>query len=121
MKNLLRKKKEKLKKKIKEKVKINKMEYIYGALLLHKLGQAVNEDNLKKVIAATGKDVDESKVKVLIASLKDVNIDEQLESAVVAAAPATSEAGSGEGEAKEEKKKEEPKAEAAEGLASLFG
>ena len=98
------------------------MEYIYGALLLHKLGQEVNEDNLKKVIAATGKEADESKVKVLIASLKDVNIDEQLENAVAAApAAGAGEAGSG-GEAKEEKKKkEEPKAEAAEGLSSLFG
>ena len=28
------------------------MEYIYGALLLHKLGQPVNEENLKKVIHA---------------------------------------------------------------------
>ena len=94
------------------------MEYTYAALLLHKLGQEVSEDNLKKVISATGATVDESKVKVLVASLKDVNIDEQLANASIAAAPASG----GEAEApKEEKKKEEPKAEAAEGLASLFG
>ena len=93
------------------------MEYVYGALLLHKLGQEVNEDNLKKVISATGSAVDESKVKVLVTSLKDVNIDEQLANASIAAAPVAS-----AGEApKEEEKKEEPKAEAAEGLASLFG
>ena len=96
------------------------MEYIYAALLLHKLGQDVNEENLKKVISATGAEVNESKVKVLVASLKDVNIDEQLEKAVLAAAAPA--AGSEAKEApKEEKKKEEPKAEAAEGLASLFG
>jgi len=94
------------------------MEYTYAALLLHKLGQEVNEDNLKKVISATGAEVNESKVKVLVASLKDVNIDEQLANAsIAAAAPA---AGASEAP-KEEKKKEEPKAEAAEGLASLFG
>ena len=94
------------------------MEYTYAALLLHKLGQEVSEDNLKKVISATGAQVDEAKVKVLVASLKDVNIDEQLANASIAA-PA---AGEAKAEApKEEKKKEEPKAEAAEGLASLFG
>lgn len=94
------------------------MEYIYAALLLHKLGQEVTEDNLKKVISATGATADESKVKVLVASLTGVNIDEQLANASIAAAPA---AASGAAPAQEEKKKEEPKAEAAEGLASLFG
>ena len=43
------------------------MEYIYGALLLHKLGHPVTEENLKKVIHATGSQVDESKLKALIA------------------------------------------------------
>jgi len=93
------------------------MEYIYAALLLHKLGQEVSEANLKKVISATGATVDESKVKVLVASLTGVTIDEQLANAAIAsAAPAASTAAP-----VEEKKKEEPKAEAAEGLASLFG
>lgn len=94
------------------------MEYIYGALLLHKVGKEVSEENLKKVIAATGADVDEAKVKVLVTSLKGVNIDEKLANASIAAAPAPSE---GKKEAPKEEKKEEPKAEAAEGLASLFG
>ncbi len=99
------------------------MEYVYGALLLHKVGQEVSEENLKKVIAATGKDVDEAKVKVLVASLNGVDIDEKLANASIAAAPvAGGDAGAGATEAPaEEKKKEEPKAEAAEGLASLFG
>jgi len=97
------------------------MEYVYAALLLHKVGSEVSEDNLKKVIAATGKDVDESKVKVLVASLTGVDIDEKLANASIAAAPAAGgDAGAAEAP-KEEKKKEEPKAEAAEGLASLFG
>jgi large subunit ribosomal protein L12 len=93
------------------------MEYIYAALLLHKLGQQVSEENLKKVISAAGASVDESKVKVLVASLNGVNIDEQLANAAIAAAPAASSAA----EKPKEEKKEEPKAEAAEGLASLFG
>ena len=101
------------------------MEYVYAALLLHKLGQEVNEDNVTKVISATGATVDESKVKVLCASLSGVDIDDKLANASVAAAPAAGSGSAGGGDPadapKEEKKKEEPKAEAAEGLASLFG
>ncbi len=98
------------------------MEYIYAALLLHKTGQEVSEENLKKVITATGAELDESKVKVLVASLKGVDIDEKLANASITAAPAAGGAGSeAEAEAPKEEKKEEPKAEAAEGLASLFG
>ena len=98
------------------------MEYTYAALLLHKLGQEVSEENLKKVISATGVQIDEAKVKVLVASLKGVNIDEQLANASIAAAPAAGkEAGAESGEGAKEEKKAEPKAEAAEGLASLFG
>ena len=95
------------------------MEYTYAALLLHKVGKDINEDNLKAVISATGAEVDEAKVKVMVASLSGVDIADKLANASVAAAPA---AGAAPAEApKEEKKKEEPKAEAAEGLASLFG
>lgn len=94
------------------------MEYVYGALLLHKLGKEINAENLTKVVSATGTDVDEAKVKVLVASLKGVDIAKELESAsLMAAAPASSDT---KAEAKEEKK-EEKAAEAADGLASLFG
>jgi large subunit ribosomal protein L12 len=100
----------------------NKMEYTYAALLLHKVGKDINEDNLKAVISATGAEVDEAKVKVMVASLKDVDIADKLANASVAAAPAAGASDAGKAEApKEEKKKEGPKAEAAEGLASLFG
>jgi len=97
--------------------KTNKMEYIYAALLLHKTGKEVDENNLKKVIAAAGVDVDESKIKSLIASLKGVKIDEELAKAsLVAAAPVSAPV-----EKKEEKPKEEKKEAAAEGLSALFG
>ena len=94
------------------------MEYIYGALLLHKTGAEISEANLKKVIEATGKDADEAKVKVLVASLKGLDIAKELETASLAAAAPSS--GAGKEEAKEEKK-EEKETEAADGLASLFG
>lgn len=94
------------------------MEYIYAALLLHKLGKEVSEHNLKSVVAATGASTDEGKIKSLIASLKGVDIDKELESAsLVSAAPAHAPAH----EKKEEKPKEEKKEAAAEGLSALFG
>ncbi|MEK6846645.1 MAG: 50S ribosomal protein L12 [Nanoarchaeota archaeon] len=95
------------------------MEYIYGALLLHKLGHPVNEDNLKKVIHATGSQVDDSKLKALIASLHGVDIGAELENANIAVAAPSAGAASA-APAKEEKKEEKP-SESAAGLASLFG
>lgn len=95
------------------------MEYIYGALLLHKLKQPVNEENLKKVIHATGAQVDEAKIKTLIASLHGVDIDAELANAkAVATVPA---AGGATEVKKEEKKEEEKISESAAGLSALFG
>jgi large subunit ribosomal protein L12 len=95
------------------------MENIYAALLLHKLGKEVNEENIKNIVTAAGVEVDESKIKSLIASLKGVDIEKELESASLVVAPASAEA------PKEEKKAEEPeeekKEDAAEGLSALFG
>ncbi len=99
------------------------MENLYAALLLHKLGKEVNEENLKSVVAAAGAEVDESQIKSLVASLKGVDIDKELESAsLVAAAPVggASETAGAE-EKKEQKPKEEKKEAAAEGLSALFG
>lgn len=102
------------------------MEYIYAALMLHKLNQEVNEDNLKKILKAAGTEPDEVRTKALVAALGEVDIEEALKStaaaAPVAAAPAASEAAPKE--AKEEKKKEEEEKkeeEALAGLSSLFG
>lgn len=101
------------------------MEYIYAALLLHKLKQPVNEDNVKKVVSAAGANPDEIRVKALVSALGEVNIDEALKSAaaapVVAAAPAAA-APAQAAKPKEEEKAEEKKEEQAlEGLSSLFG
>jgi large subunit ribosomal protein L12 len=102
------------------------MEYVYAALLLHRLKQDVTEDNVKNVIKASGASPDEVKVKALVAALSDVNIDDALKAAPVAASapastsPAAAPASAAESPAaaKEEEKKEE---EALEGLSSLFG
>lgn len=95
------------------------MEYIYGALLLHKVGQPVDEAHLHKVISATGATVDDAKIKALIASLKGVDIAAELENAsTISAGPASG--GNAAPEKKEEKKEEAP-VESAAGLSALFG
>mgnify|MGYP001566369939 CR=1 FL=1 len=95
------------------------MELIYASMLLHKVGQPVNEDNLKKVMTATGAKVEDAKVKAVEAALDGVNIDEVLKEAAIqpVAAPAKTE--EKPKEAKKEEKKEE--AQAAAGLGALFG
>jgi len=102
-----------------------KIEYIYAGLLLHNAKQPISEDNVKKVLAASGVAVDEARVKALVAALGEINIDEAIKAAAVpvAAAPA---AAAAPAEAKKEEKKEEKKEaateeETAEGLGSLFG
>jgi large subunit ribosomal protein L12 len=104
------------------------MEYVYAALLLHKLKQEINETNVKNVVKAAGVEPDEARVKALVAAMGEVNIEEALKSAPVAVAPAAPAApGAPAPEAKaaeKEKKKEEEKKgeeEALAGLSSLFG
>src|SRR5829696_6722260 len=106
------------------------MEYVYAALLLHKLKQNITEDSVKNVVKAAGVTPDDVRVKALVAALSEVQIDEALKAAQVAVAAAAappavvgaagagaSGGGGGEAPPKEEEKKEE---EALEGLSSLF-
>ena len=100
------------------------MEYVYTAMLLHSAKKPVDEAHVTKVLEAAGVKADSSKVKALVASLKDVNIDEAIKQAAFAPAAAPAQAAAGHAEAKKEEKKEEAgktEAEAAEGLAGLFG
>ncbi len=101
------------------------MEYVYTALLLHAAGKEVSEAAVSKVLEAAGAKPDSARVKALIASLKDVNIDEAIKNAAAVQAVATAPAAAGEAQpAKAEKKEEDNKKteeEAAEGLAGLFG
>lgn len=102
------------------------MEYVYAALLLHKLKQEINEANVKKVVKATGVEPDEARVKALVAALSEVNIEEALKSAPVAVAAAAPAPAAAPAEAKGEKKKEKEEEkkgeeEALAGLSALFG
>ncbi len=102
------------------------MEYVYAALLLHKLKKEVNEANISSVVKASGTEVNEAQVKSLVAALADVNIDDAVKAApvaVAAAAPAADAPAAGGEAKKEEKPKDTGKTEEAamEGLSSLFG
>jgi len=118
------------------------MEYVYAALILNESGEEINENNLTGVLEAAGVDVEESRVKALVAALEDVDIDEAVQDATAvpattgtSAAPAT---GSEEEVIEEEETEEEAPVEAeggdsgdddedgddeaaGEGLGELFG
>ncbi len=105
------------------------MENVYAAMLLHKAGKEINEENVTNVLTAAGITVDAVQVKALVASLSEVNIDEAIKAAptMMAAVPAPTEATQAKEEKPEEDKKkkaEEEKAKedaALEGLGALFG
>jgi len=112
------------------------MEYVYAALILNETGEEINEDNITGVLEAAGVDVEESRVKALVAALEDVDIEEAIETA--AAAPAAgaaagsadgADADDGDDEADEADEAEEAADEddedddedGGEGLGELFG
>lgn len=109
-----------------------RMEYIYAAMLLHRAGKEINEENLTRVLEAAGVEVDPIRVKSLVAALKEIDIDEAIKAtpigfpAVATAAPPAAgpaeeaKAAEEEEEAKEEEEEKEEE-EALAGLASLFG
>jgi large subunit ribosomal protein L12 len=98
------------------------MEYVYAALLLHKLQKEVNEANIGSVVKASGAEVNDAQVKALVAALADINIEDAIKAAPVAVAAAPAAEAANE-EKKEEKPKDDGKSEEAamEGLSSLFG
>ncbi|AHF99343.1 50S ribosomal protein L12 [Halostagnicola larsenii XH-48] len=113
------------------------MEYVYAALILNETDEEINEDNLTDVLDAAGVDVEESRVKALVAALEDVDIDEAVdEAAAVPAAGAAAggaapaEGGADEGgddeaaeedAADEDDDDDEDEGDGGEGLGELFG
>ncbi len=112
------------------------MEYVYAALILNETDEEINEDNITGVLEAAGVDVEESRVKALVAALEDVDIEEAIETA--AAAPAAGAAAGGadddgdEADAADDDDEAEPAEEddgddeedegdGGEGLGELFG
>jgi len=102
------------------------MEYVYAAMLLHKAGKEINEKSMSELLTAAGVKADSVRVKALVASLAEVDIDEAIKTApaMMAAAPApAAPAPAKEEKPAEEKEEDESKKEEAamEGLGSLFG
>ncbi|MEM1610064.1 MAG: 50S ribosomal protein P1 [Sulfolobales archaeon] len=110
------------------------MEYVYATLLLHSAGKEISEDNIRKVLLSAGIEVDEIRLKSLVAAIKQINIDEIIKTAAlapttVAITPsqpqAQAQAQQAKPQAKEEEKKEEKKEvteeELEQGLSALFG
>jgi large subunit ribosomal protein L12 len=100
------------------------MEYIYAALVLHNAGKDVTEEAVSAVLTAAGIEVEDSRVKALIAALDGVDIEEAVAKAAaapvaVAAAPAAAEAAPAEEEAEPEEEEDEEGGMA--GLGALFG
>ncbi|MFB6126003.1 MAG: 50S ribosomal protein P1 [Halolamina sp.] len=115
------------------------MEYVYAALILNESDEEINEDNVTAVLDAAGVDVEESRVKALVAALEDVDVEEAIETA--AAAPAASGGAGGAAPAADEEEAEAEEAgdddeeevdaeeagddeedeDAGEGLGELFG
>jgi len=95
--------------------------YLHAVLVLHGTGKEVSADSITSVLKAAGADADTARAKVLADAVKGVDFEDLLKAAAavpVAAAPAEAAA-----KPKEEEKKDEGKteAEAAAGLANLFG
>jgi len=114
------------------------MEYVYAALILNETGEEINEDNVTAVLEAAGVDVEQSRVKALVAALEDVDIEEAIDTAAAAPAAGGAAGGSAGGddddddegdeaadEAEEEEAAEEEEDEdeeaSGEGLGELFG
>ena len=114
------------------------MEYVYAALILHESGEELNEDNITAVLESAGVDVEQSRVKALVAALEDVDIEEALETAAAVpaaggAAPAggsddggddeadEADADDGADEAEADEGDDEEEEADGEGLGNLFG
>ena len=94
-------------------------------MLLHAAEKDISEDAVAAILKAAGVDVDDARVKALVASLGGIDIAEAMTQAVAApaaaaAAPAAS-SGASEAPAAEEEEEEEEDDGGFEGLGSLFG
>ena len=104
------------------------MEYIYAALLLHNAGKAITEEAITAVLKAAGIEVNEARVKALVAALEGVDIEEAIAKAAFAApaaaataAPAAAAPAAEEAPAEEEEEEDHSEEDGMAGLGALFG
>jgi large subunit ribosomal protein L12 len=99
------------------------MEYIYAALLLHNSGKTITEEAITAVLQAAGTEVNEARVKALVAALEGVDIEEAISKAAfaapAAAAPAAAAGPAAEAPAPAEEEEEEEDTSEEDGMAGL--
>ena len=91
-------------------------------MLLHSAKKEINESAIAGILKSSGVSFDEARVKALVASIKNINIDDAIAKAAVsqvAAAPAAGSAPAAEAKPEVDTKKAEE--DAAAGLGALFG
>jgi large subunit ribosomal protein L12 len=97
------------------------MNEVYAALILHEAKKEINEENIKKILEAAGAQVEEAKIKALVAALQGINIDEALKQAVAFQAQPAAATQENKEEKKEEEEAKKKAEEAVAGLSALFG
>ena len=103
------------------------MEYIYSALILHESGKEINENNVTSVLKAAEVEVEDVRVKALVAALDGVDIEDALKSgaavqvAAAAAAVPTENVSVDAVEAEVEEDDGAAEEAAVAGLGDLFG
>lgn len=55
------------------------MEYVLAAMMLNETGKEINERNLTGILEEAGVQVEESRVKALVAALEDVDLEQIVE------------------------------------------
>ena len=104
------------------------MEYVYAAMLLHKAGKTIDEKSITEVLKAAKIEAEPVRVKALVASLAEIDIEEAIKSpsgfmmpAPTAAAPEAKPTEEKKERKKDEKEEKEKEEGALEGLGALFG
>lgn len=101
------------------------MEYVYSALVLHSADQEISEESVTKILEAAGVQPDSARVKALVSSLDEIDIEEALQApaagaAVPTAAQAPDEPEEAEDEDEEPEEEEVSDEDVGEGLGALF-
>jgi large subunit ribosomal protein L12 len=113
------------------------MEYVYAALVLHEADKDITEDSVRAILESADIDVDDARIKSLVAAMEDVDIEDALSQQAAAPVAAGGAAGGAEAETEteeeaeekeeieeeeaEEEEEDDDEGDAGEGLGELFG
>jgi large subunit ribosomal protein L12 len=86
---------------------------IYAVMLLHSAGKEITEERVMEIMRSAGLEPDHGRIKSLVSTLAEVDIEEAMQTPVLAGAPVSAAAAP----AAEEEEEEED----LQGLGALFG